>query len=143
MTQRYAEPFLCDALRLAQHLAKRVNGQISEGIGHSGDFPGEFESDDIRFLRVEGDDYFEVAFLYDEEPKKEDWKYRNKYYWRVLAGEKIKTFREKKGMPLGELSEITGLRVHALERIEDGRWDLSIVQLGSLLDALGGDFNLI
>lgn len=140
MVKRYTEPFLCDALRLATHLAIRVNGTVTEGIGDAGNFPGELKMESVRFLRVEGDDYFEVAFLKTEEPAPEDWKYRNKYYWRVLAGEKVRAFREEKGMTLEELSEIVGLRVHALERIEDGRWDLTIVQLGSLLDAIGGDF---
>lgn len=139
--KRFTEPFFCDALRVAQYLAKKVNGRITEGIGDAAGFPGRerIPSEEVRFLRVEGDDYYEVGFISQDEPTVEDRKLRNKSYWRIKVGDALKAYRESKGISLGELASATGYRVHSLARIEEGRWDMDIAQLGSLLDALGGD----
>lgn len=139
--KRFTEPFLCDALRLGSHLAAKVNGVISEGIGDARRFPGSerIPGDEVRFIRVEGRDYYEIAFLYDREPTPADRKLRNKSFWRVRIGEEIRKLRESRGATLTELSDVTGFRVYSLARIEEGRWDIDIAQIGNILDALGGD----
>mgnify|MGYP002626168216 CR=1 FL=1 len=138
MIFRFSEPFFCDALRLAQFLAERHNGTISEGIGRSENFPKneKFPSEDVRFLRVDGDEYYEIAFFYQDEPTEDDRKLRNKSFWRIRIGDTIRTKREEKCLSLKDLSDKIGLRVKALECIEQGRWEISIDQLGNICDAL-------
>ena len=140
--KRYYEPFFCDALRLAAHLAEKYNSTITEGIGNSSDFNAraKIDSDEVRFLRVEG--VCEIGFSTTDEPTSEDTKYRNKSFWRVVFGERLKEAREKKGISIEELSEMTGFRDRSLERIEEGRWDADIAQIGNILDALGCTFNI-
>ena len=140
--QRFTEHYLADALRLASHFAERYNGTLSEGIGDAGIFPFPPKEivniDDARFVRVDGDGFnAEIAFVSSQEPKPGDAKIRNRSLYRVLVGEEIRRVRMEKGMTLERLSELSGLRAHSLQRIEEGRWDMDIRQLGWILEALG------
>lgn len=146
-TKRYAEHFLCDALRLATYLGGETS-VISYGIGHSDDFPlvpkeREQVGDDIRFIRVDGQEYYEVAYVSVDTPTFADKKIRNKSLYRVILGREIKRARESVGMTLSELADKTNLREHSLYRIEDGRWDIDISLLGIILDALGKTIRIV
>ena len=134
--QRFHEKYLCDALRLATYLAAREKATLSEGIGDSSRFPGSFDSDDVRFIRVSGGEtLYEIAFTTDEVPA--HYKHRNKGIHRVMIGEEIRRVREAKGMTLEELSAKTDFKAHSLLWIEQGRYDIDVAQLGIILDALG------
>ena len=140
--QRFTEHFLADAIRLAQYFAEKHNGTISDGIGDACIFPFPPKEmanlTDARFIRVEGERFFaEIAFVTSEEPKDDELKLRNRSLYRVLIGDEIRRVRKEKGMSLETLSERTGLRAASLARIEEGRWDMDIRQLGWILDALG------
>ena len=143
-TIRFTEYYLCDAIRLASHFAEKYGGSISEGIGDSSLFPnppktGAFSSQDVRFARVDGGSQsFGVAFVSEDEPPIGERKYRNKSLYRVLVGEEIRRFRTERGMSLKEVADKSGFREHSLERLEEGRFDFDIAQLGVVLDALGG-----
>ena len=148
MVKRYAEYFLCDAIRLAMFLGGD-KAQMSDGIGNAEDFPlvpkmrEKLTGDDIRFIRVEGDEYYEVAFVSNDKPRKEDAKFRNKSIHRVAIGREIKRTREDASLSLFDLAGKTNLREYSLERIEDGRWDLDISLLGVILDALGKEIRFV
>ena len=139
-TKRFAEYYLCDAMRLAQLLGGE-DATISEGMGNADDFPliprmREQVGDDVRFLRSDGEDYYEVAYVSDSKPRPEDSKFRNKSYYRVVIGRGIKKARKEVGMTISQLSQLTNLREHSLLRIEEGMWDLDVSMLGVILDAL-------
>ena len=147
--QRFAESYMCDALRLAQYFAKRDDGRISEGIGHTDDFPytpidrSRLDSD-TRFFRVESDtSYYEIGFVTSEEPAPVTEKNRNKSIHRVIVGSQIKAYRESLGLPLEEVASRSGFRPHSLARIEEGRWDMDIAQLGRILDAMGAMVSIV
>lgn len=146
--QRFTEHFLCDALRLAQHLAQKHNGSITEGMGVSDLFPfapkeKDKVGDEVRFLRVEGADILaEIAFATSMEPREGDIKHRNKHIHRLAIGEEIQRVRKERGMTLEDLADRTGLRPYSIARIEDGRWDLDITQLGAIAEALGAKIHL-
>lgn len=139
--QRFVEYFLCDALRLAEHFAKVHGGKISEGIGDTSLFPCppkyDVKSNDIRFLRVEGEKCFEIGFISQDDPPAEASKHRNKYIHRVLVGEELRRARLKSGMSINEVADRSGYRPHTLEMVEQGRYDFDIAQLGTVLDAIG------
>ena len=134
--QRFHERYLCDAIRLASYLAEKYDASISEGIGDSSKFPGSFESEDVRFLRVsKGETLYEIAFTTEETP--DHYKHRNKGIYRVMLGEEIHRVRMEKGMTLEDLSKKTDFKAHSLLWIEQGRYDIDVAQLGIILDALG------
>lgn len=142
--KRFSEYYLCDAIRLAQTLG----GEISDGIGNAWDFPlspkaREIVGDDIRFLRVQGDDYYEIGYISSEKPKPENLKLRNKSIHRVLVGREIRRARLDLGLSIEKLAQKTNLRPHSLERIEEGRWDIDIALLGIILDALGKEIKIL
>ena len=140
--QRFHEKYLCDAIRLASYLADKYGAAISEGIGDSSKFPGNFDTDDIRFLRVEkGVTLYEIAYTTNETPT--HFKHRNKGIHRVMIGEEIKRVREERGLTLEELSEQTDFKPHSLMWIEQGRYDIDVTQLGIILDALGAKIRLV
>ena len=145
----YTEYYLADALRLAQHFAERHEGKLSEGIGAAKPFPaptktGEFPSQDVRFIRVESPDrMYCVAFVSEDEPPASERKCRNKSLYRVLVGEEVRKAREGRGLSLEEVSEKSGFRPHSLQRIEEGRWDYDVAQLGVILDALGAKVKIV
>ena len=146
-TKRYAEYFLCDAIRLAQYLGGE-GAAISDGIGNADDFPliptmREQIGDDVRFVRVEGNEYYEVAFVSNKQPKPEDTKIRNKSLYRVMIGREIKKARIERRMTLSDLAERTNLRDYSLLRIEEGRWDLDISLLGVILNALDKEIKIV
>ena len=147
--QRFAECYMCDALRLAQYLAKRDGAQISEGIGPADDFPFTPKDrscldSDARFFRVESEtSYCEIGFVTMEEPESDQTKHRNKSIFRVIIGDQIKSFREGMGMSLEELADKSCFRPHSLARIEEGRWDIDLAQLGRILDALGATLTIV
>ena len=148
--QRFAEQYMDDAMRLAKHFAVRYNAQISEGIGNADDFhfaPKQraLLEEDVRIFRVEGDDFYgEVAFVFTDEPKTSlDRKHRNNSIHKVIVGEQITSFREKRGLSLEEMAAKVGYTPHSLARIEEGRWDIDLKQLGLLLDALGARIELV
>ena len=146
-TKRFAEHFRCDAVRLALLLGGE-DASYSDGIGNAFDFPlvpkqREMIDEDVRFIRVEGKEYYEVAYVLDSAPTQKDAKYRNKSYHRVIVGREIHRVRTELGMPLSELAEKTNLREFSLARIEDGRWDIDIALLGVILDALGKEIKLV
>ena len=147
-TLYYTEYYLVDAIRLADHFAES-GGRISEGIGDSSLFPkppktGEFPAGEVRFVRVEvGDRTYAVAFITNNDPPAGEWKYRNKSLYRVLMGEQIKRCRERRGLSIEEVASISGFRPHSLVRIEEGRWDIDIAQLGVILDALAAQVRII
>lgn len=143
-TQYFTEYYLVDALRLASHFAERYNGTITEGIGDAALFPQQgkgFPSEDTRFIRVECKDrIYAVAFTSEEEPT--ELKHRNKSLYRVLVGEEVRQAREKRGMSIEEVAEKSGFRPHSIGRIEEGRWDFDIPQLGLILDAMGATLKI-
>lgn len=145
----YTEYYLVDALRLARHFAEKNDGVLSEGIGVAKPFPappktGEFPSGDVRFVRVECQDaMYCVAFVSEDDPPAGERKFRNKSLYRVLVGEEIRRCRQLKGMSLREVADKSGFRVHSLERIEEGRWDFDIAQLGVIVDALGAEVKIL
>ena len=147
-TLYYTEYYLVDALRLAEHFAEK-GGRITEGIGSADDFPkppktGEFAEPDVRFVRVElPDRTFAVAFVTEDDPPRSERKFRNKSLYRVLVGEQIRACRERRRMTLEEVAELSGFRAHSLERIEEGRWDIDIAQLGVILDALAAQLKVV
>ena len=146
-TKRYVEHFRCDALRLAMLLGGE-NATYSDGIGISANFPlvpkqKEMVSDDIRFIRVDGDDYYEVGYVVDSMPGPRDSKYRNKSYHRVAIGREIRNAREEKNMSITDLAQKTNLREHSIVKIEDGMWDIDLSLLGVILDALGKTIRFI
>ena len=145
--RRFIEYYFCDALRLAQHLAERYGGTISEGIGDASNFPMPpkfgFKSDDVRFLRVEGKISAEVGFISQDVPPAEAVKHRNKSLYRVLVGEELQRMRLEKGLTLDEVAEKSGFRSHSLGRVEEGRYDFDIAQLGTILDAMGAGIKII
>ena len=148
--QRFAEQYMCDAMRLANHFAKHYNAQISEGIGNAADFPfvpkqRDMLEEDVRFFRVEGDSFYgEIAFVTTDTPYSTlELKHRNKSLYRVIVGEQIAALREEKGMTLEEVAEMTGYRAYSLARIEEGRWDIDLPCLGHILDALGATIKLV
>ena len=139
----FTENYLADAIRLARHFAEKYDGVLSEGIGVAKPFPappktGAFLSVDVRFVRVEcRDRMYCVAFVSEDNPPVSERKYRNKSLYRVLMGEEIKAARERRGISLGEVAERSGFREHSLQRIEEGRWDFDMSQLGVILEAIG------
>ena len=147
-THYFTEQYLADALRLAEYLARK-GGKISEGIGYSSYFPnppkeGAFPADEVRYLRVECPDRtYAVAFVSDDDPPAEERKYRNRSLHRLKVGEQIKACRERRGMTLKEVADLSGFRVHSLARIEEGRWDLDVGQLGIILDALAAEVHIV
>lgn len=147
MTQRFVEYFLCDAIRLALYLGGD-KASLSDGIGNADDFPlipkmREQIGDDIRFIRVDGKDYYEVAYITSDTPKPEDTKIRNKSIHRVEIGREIKRAREEQKLSLLDLAKRTNLRDYSLARIEEGRWDMDISLLGVILDALGKSIKIV
>lgn len=146
-TKRFAEHFRCDALRLALLLGGE-DSTYSDGIGNAFDFPlapkqREMLDDDIRFIRVEGEEYYEIGYVTDSTPLPKDTKYRNKSFHRVIVGREIRRARIAAGMPLSELAEKTNLREHSLMRIEEGRWDIDLSLLGVILDVLDKKINFV
>ena len=145
--KRFSEHFLCDAMRLAILLGGE-NATLSDGIGNSSDFPlvpkeRDQVGEDIRFIRVEGEEYYEIAYVTNEQPTQWDSKIRNKSYYRVLVGREIHDARLSVGMTLSELSRKTNLREHSIQRIEEGRWDMDMAMLGLILDALNKTIKII
>ena len=61
----------------------------------------------------------------------------------MIVGEQITSFREKRGLSLEEMAAKVGYTPHSLARIEEGRWDIDLKQLGLLLDALGARIELV
>ena len=147
--KRFSEHFFCDSLRLAQLLADLYGAKVSEGIGRSEDFPLNPKEkaqvgDEIKFFSVDSPrQHFEVSFVSTDDPTPEWAMIRNKSYHRVLIGAVIRKKRRERGLSLQQLSDLTGFRAHSLERIEEGRWDMDVSQLGLILDALGCYVNLI
>ena len=145
--RRFIEYYFCDALRLAQHLAEVHEGTISEGIGDSSLFPVPpkfgFSSPDVRFLRVEGNQDFEIGFVSQDNPPADAIKHRNKSLYRVLVGEELRKARKEKGLSLKEVADKSGFRSHSLEMVEDGRYDFDIAQLGTILDAIGAKVKIV
>lgn len=146
-TKRYAEHFFCDAARLASYLGGE-KATISDGIGPADDFPltpkdRSQVDDDVRFLRVDGEEYYEIAYVTSKTPTPADAKYRNKSLYRVMLGREIKKARESMGITITDLSKRTNLRDHSLLRIEEGRWDIDIALLGVILDALNKEIKIV
>lgn len=144
---KYAEHFLCDAIRLAQYLGGE-NAQLSDGIGHADDFPlvpkdRELVDNDVRFIRAESDESYEIAYVCTDTPTPYDTKFRNKSLYRVMLGREIKKARLSKRITIEELSKKTNLREHSLQRIEEGRWDLDISLLGVILNALDKEIKIV
>jgi len=141
--KRFSEHFFCDSLRLAQLLASLYGAKISESEGFSADFPLNPKEkaqvgERIKFFSVDNERvHFEVSFVTTDEPTEDFAMIRNKSFHRVLIGAEIRRTRRIKGMTIEELSEKTGFRTHSLQRIEEGRWDMDVSQLGLILDALG------
>lgn len=146
-TKRYVEHFLCDAIRLAQLLGEG-QAKLSDGLGNADDFPlnpkeRDQVGDDVRFIRVNGKEYYEVGFVTEDNPTPEDIKLRNKSVYRVLFGSALKKARLEAGMSIAELSKRTLLREHSLERIEEGRWDFDTTVMGNILSALGKSIKIV
>ena len=145
--KRYVEHFLCDAVRLACYLGGD-GAKMSDGIGSADDFPmipreREQVGDDVRFIRVEGEEYYEIAYVSTETPRPEDKKIRNKSLYRVIFGRELKKARESSGVSLEELSKRTNLKEHSLEKIEEGRWDFDTTVMGNILFALGKTIKIV
>lgn len=146
-TKRFVEHFLCDAIRLAQILGEG-QAKLSEGLGNADDFPlnpreRDQVGNDVRFIRVNGKEYYEVAFVTEDNPTIDDIKLRNKSVYRVMFGSALKKARLSVGMSLEELARKTNLREHSLQRIEEGRWDFDTTVMGNILSALGKSFKIV
>lgn len=148
-TKRFTEYYFEDALRLAQHFTEKHNATMTATQGSAAKFPlvgGQpFPSEKLDVISVSKFDVTvcEVAFISHDAPSEENRKYRNRSLYRVLVGEEIERVRREKNISLVELAEKTGFRPHSLQRIEEGRWDIDVAQLGVILDALGVEIHLI
>lgn len=61
---------------------------------------------------------------------------------RLRIGLLIKTLRERKGYTLRQLSELSGVSVQNLTKIEHGRYNVSIDILGRISAALGAQITI-
>lgn len=61
---------------------------------------------------------------------------------RLRIGLLIKTLRERKGYTLSQLSELSGVSVQNLTKIEHGRYNVSIDILGRISTVLGAQITI-
>lgn len=61
---------------------------------------------------------------------------------RSRIGAIVKTLRERKGYTLRQLSELSGVSVQNLTKIEHGRYNVSIDILGRISTALGAQITI-
>ena len=136
-------------MRLCKYIAGE-EGVIS--IGPAGDVsafpdaPKEMTLDENTYaVKVErqGEIVAECAYIRLREDGDVDAKYRNRWLISVMLGREIRAARERRGLSLEQLSELTGYRAHSIDSMERGRYNMDIKLLGRLADALGCEIALV
>lgn len=133
---RFFEYYRCDAIKLTE-LFGPLYSESEDVAGAYNLSPkiGLSEEDPIKTINVETTDaLYRVAYIDSGNPVDEKLRYKN--YYRIVIGREIKEKRERTGMSRAEVAFGAGIRPHALERIEQGRWDMDISLLGRILNVL-------
>ncbi len=147
MTERYSELFLIDAMRLCQYLAGE-DGTISiSPVEDFAGFPDLPENEPLpeaaQMVVVTRGDEVVAECLYKYATDEDgSLKRRNRWLARVMFGKEVTRARREKGMTRADLAEATGYRVQAIERIERGRYELSLEPMYRIAFALGCEITL-
>lgn len=142
--KKFTEVYFDDALRLAQFLAERFNEEIKPVEMDSEGFPMPAKGEELNERTpalIVGD--YAIAFIRKRTGADEDRKHRDRGLHRVQFGFMLKEAREKAGMTLEDVSELTDLKPRNIENIEKGRYDATIDIVSNIAAALGGTFAFV
>lgn len=136
--KRYSEEFIGDAYNICKYF-RREGDSIGVAMVRVEDFPNIPKSEmgetafAVRLTRL-GNVVVECMYKTTDVPINK--KHLGNGLISAQVGDAIRRQREKMGMTLKDLSEITGLTQNSLCAIECGRYNLNLRLLGVLLAAL-------
>lgn len=141
---RFTELYYDDAERFAKYLHEKGNGEI-EIVSEFGELfptPPKFKEipNKVPCFKVGN---IEIAYIYSEEDKSENGKYRNRNMYRYVIGQQLQQAREMQNITIEELSNRSGLPISKLRSIENGRYGESIDTIFHVARSIGCELGII